>query len=90
MRLARRSVIKSNTFNKEFKRLSHEAQKRCLAVIEVLATADDPLAIAYERMTTGSYVYRFGSYRLVYRLFGHDSIEILELLGVGHGHDAYR
>ena len=52
----RRSVVKSNTFKKEFKRLSHEAQKQCLAVIEVLATADDPLTIAYERMTTGAYV----------------------------------
>ena len=56
----------------------------------MLAAADDPRSIAYERLSTQEYVYRFGSYRLLYDVLDNDDIEILELLGVGHGHDAYR
>lgn len=56
----------------------------------MLSTADNPRSIAYERLTTNEFVYRFGSYRLVYRVLANGDVEILELLGVGHGHGAYR
>ena len=88
--MTRRNVYKTNRFKREFKKLSHEAQARCLDVIEMLATVDNPRSIAYERLTTNEFVYRFGSYRILYDVLENGDIEILELLGVGHGHNVYR
>lgn len=85
-----RRVVETNRYRSGFKKLSHEAQEQCRNVVSMLATVDDPRSVAYERLTTNEFVYRFGSYRLVYRVLDNGDVEILELLGVGHGHSAYR
>lgn len=85
-----REVVKRNKFLREFKRPSYEMQTKCDEVITMLATVDDPRGIAYERLSTREYVYRFGSYRLLYDILDNGDVEILELHGVGRGHGACR
>ena len=88
--MTKRSVHETNQFKRDFKRLSHEAQQQCRDVIDMLAASEDPRSIAYERLSTREFVYRFGNYRLLYTILPNGSIEIIRLLGVGHGHSAYR
>lgn len=57
---------------------------------EMLATVDSTRGIAYERLTTNEFVYRFGSYQILYDVLENGDIEILELPGAAHGHNVYR
>ena len=54
-----------------------------------LAASPDPRALAYERLRAVEevFVYRFGSYRLLYAV--HDDVEVLEVQRVGYGHSVY-
>lgn len=81
------NVERTARFQRDYKKLSHEMQRKCDVRINELAHSADPRSIGTRMVNSQAYKIRFDSYRLVYMI--HDRIQVLSMERVGPGHSAY-